>query len=262
MQVQPIFHEVDAMPLDRVTDDHDRFAFDILPDGFLSRVDNLFDVMSVNSIDIPTECPPFILERLLSKKFFIEVGGALPIAIQKDNQIVEFVMPRKHCRFPDRTFVALAVADNGVILPRLVIAFRRISRAARHAEPDTQRTARKINARNAELTVAAEASVVAAELIQFTVVNPTEIGKNRIQHDAGMVFAEKQSITLRPFGIAPIDVHSIVIQRGQNFGAGEGTRYMSEARFDAHLKHAQFQLTRFFIQHIKINFLHPHKLMV
>ena len=87
MHVAIIFHEVNAVPFNRVADDANRLAVQIALFSFVNAFDNRGDVMPVNAVDVPAEGAPLIFQRFLSEHLFREVNHAHMVSVYQNCQI-------------------------------------------------------------------------------------------------------------------------------------------------------------------------------
>src|SRR3989449_4633085 len=128
-----VLHERDALALHRAGEDRGGLPF--RPVGFLDRGEDLAEVVSIDCQDMPVERLPFLRERLEGHDVLRSTLLLDSVPADERRQVVEAVLRRGHRGLPRLPDVLLAVAEDAVHPPGLVIHARREREADREREP-------------------------------------------------------------------------------------------------------------------------------
>ena len=140
MPADYVFHERHAFPLCGVADQSYRLAGVVVVAGKVELADNFFHIVPVNFLDVPLESAVFVDDGIDVHDL---LGGAVDlqaVLVEDKNQVVQPIVGGRHGRFPDRTFLVLAIRRHSedTIIP--AIEFRGQSHADCHRETLPQRT--------------------------------------------------------------------------------------------------------------------------
>src|SRR3569623_1610683 len=140
-----MLHEGYAAPLDRVGDDNGR------PIRLRPRMERGAQgamIVAVDALDGPAERSPLVRERLQRKRV-LDGREALELVIIDDRtEVGEAMVRRKQRRFPDRPFVAFAVAEQHEDALAAAHATKLHRHAGADAEPMAERAGRERDARH------------------------------------------------------------------------------------------------------------------
>ena len=107
--------------------------------GLLERVDDLVHVVTVDAEHVPTEASVFCGQGLDVHHIFNPSIDLQAVAINDRDQVIELVMSRFHCGFPDLTFLLLAIAHDAEDLVTLLVE----AGGQRHSYGDAQTLAQR-----------------------------------------------------------------------------------------------------------------------
>ena len=145
MPPRDVLHEADAFALHSLRDNHHRFARPTL--CLLQRLHNLLHIVPVNPQHFPAKAAIFLFQWIDIHDVRNRPINLQTVLINDADQVIQPVMTRLHGRFPDLSFLLLAVphdAKSAVILP---IQFSRQCHAHGQAQALPQRPRRNLHPR-------------------------------------------------------------------------------------------------------------------
>ena len=137
--------------------------------------------------------------------------------VDDGDQIIQLILMRLQCRFPDRAFVALAVAQHAVHAPIGVVLLAAQRHACRHAQPVTQRTGGKLHTRHALVAhmpgQARAVGVMGGKLLHR---EKAALRQCRIHRRARMALGENQPIAIFPLRILRVNAQDAGVEHRHN----------------------------------------------
>ena len=132
------------------------------------------------------------------------------------------MLARRQRRFPDRSFVRFAVADDD----KRPVRGARAARIQREPERDrhavTETAGRRLDAWNVMLGMAAEEAVGRAEFPQLRFREESLVRQNRVERQAAVPLAQQEPVAPWPPRISGIVAQHIVVHHAQDLYQREG----------------------------------------
>lgn len=219
MPEQAIFHERNAAAFYSVGDDATwRASFEgNAAQGFF----DFLKIVAVDFADGPPTGTPFVGEGREIENV-ADIAQALNFVVVDDGgQTIEAVMRGEENRFPDRAFVALAIAQEHEYAKRSGIVFGGESHSAAEGKAVTERAGGDFDAGDGARRVSRESGAVGVKLLEPGAREKTLCGEGGIQRGAGMAFAQDEPIAIRPIGPQRIYFEDAAVEYGQQVGDRE-----------------------------------------
>ena len=227
-----IFDPLDAAALLRVQDHHRRSAASRAEFCVLHRRGNLVDIVAVFDVDhVPAECSPFFVQRRDAVDFLDRAVDLQLVVVGKGDQVIQMLARRKHGRFPDLSFLALAVADQRI--DRCAVAFELAaqSNAHRAGKALTERTRRHVDADCAvHVAVARQVRAAAVQRQKLRLIEVAAIAERRVHRGTRMPFRADKAVASRLFRLVRVDVHCFKIQHGQKLDDRKAAADVTDAQ--------------------------------
>src|SRR3989454_2583438 len=170
---------------------------------------------------MPVERLPFLRERLEGHDVLRSTLLLDSVPVDERRQVVEAVLRRGHRGLPRLPDVLLAVAEDAVHPPGLVI------HAGREREADGERQTLALGARRVldagrgpQFRMALEAAVQLAERQELVDGAESARRKGCVPDRAGVGFAQDESIPIPPRRILRIAAEGVGVQRGYDVPRG------------------------------------------
>ena len=193
-----------AVALDRIADDDADGV-----GGLLQRRLQGFQVVAVHFDDVAAERGE-ALGRVRDR----QAAALRAVVVIEHGEIGELEVARDHDRFPDRTFVRFAVADQRVDLARLAGDARTQRHADGEANAVAERTGRSLGARHlGAVGVAAEGRVELAEGVDFLEGKVAVAGERAIEAERGVALAQHEHVAVGRIRLLRIVTHGLVHRR-------------------------------------------------
>ena len=200
-----VLHEADALALHGIGNDHHRLSATHL--GLFECPDHLLHVVPVDRDHFPAKAAILLLQRLDVHHVLHPAVDLQAVTVDNAHQVVEFVVPGFHGRFPDLSFLLLAVAHDaeGSIVLLVELSRQRDSDGDAQALP--QRSGGHLD--SGQLQPVRMSLVRRVQLAQIDhIFLGTETGKRQPQIEARRLVAggPDDAVAIRPVGILRIVV--------------------------------------------------------
>ena len=133
MPARLILHEGNALAFNRLQKNYGRFIFRRVES--LKRFFQSVEVVPVDYNDIATECLEFFIKRRSIHNVFSRAVNLQTVHVDRDAEIIKFVMGGEHGCFPNLTFGEFAITKQGVNSEIFAEKFRAFSHTARRRNP-------------------------------------------------------------------------------------------------------------------------------
>ena len=143
-----ILHEADALALDRIGKDDDRFPHNKFRQA--ERVYHLLHVVAIDTQNIPAETGVLCRQRFDLHHVLYPAINLQTIAVDDADKVVEVEVSRFHRSFPDLSFLLFAVAHQAERLVPLAVEFGCQRYTYGDAQALSQRTRRDLDPRQLE----------------------------------------------------------------------------------------------------------------
>ncbi|ODT76887.1 MAG: hypothetical protein ABS76_29390 [Pelagibacterium sp. SCN 64-44] len=212
----------DAFALEGFCDDAARLGTRLVGLHLTQLLGKLDDVVAIDHMHLPAESAPFLVQRLDGDDVIDLAVELVAIAIDNGDDVGKRMAGSVERRFPDLPFLHLAVAEQHEDVEILALDARAMGHADAIGKGMADGAGAEIDAGHlAHVGVVAQGAAEARIIVQPFGREKIEIGEDREQPHRRMALAHQEAVAIRPIGLAASDIHDIVIERGEDFGAGE-----------------------------------------
>ncbi len=169
--------------------------------------------MTVNFDSVPIKRGKLFRNRIRRVDFFHRAVNLQVIVVDKRNQIVKTAVACKHRRFPDLSFLNLAVAEDGIytVIRPVELCAERHPDCRGNALP--QRACTHINTGDfIHIRMPLQIAVRLAERLDIRLREKALECKRRIHCGRGMPFGKHQTVTVLHFRVLRIHAQFVVVK--------------------------------------------------
>lgn len=244
-------HEGDTLAFNRMRHDADRLAGHGV--CFRERLENRFDIMTVDLDDVPAEGRPFLgyglpVEDLADRS--IELAF---IVVQDGHQVIQLVRGSAHGGFPHLAFFAFAIAEHHVDAVVGVVELARQRHAYAHGQPLPERAGGGFH--KGTIRLGGMTLQRAAEFAQCFELFDGQIARFRqrgVEDRHRVTFAHDEAITPRVVRIGRILAQDTAdIERREQFRRGQRSTGVSGFGGGDHLHHMAAEYGGLFVESLQ-----------
>ena len=248
MPVGVVFHIADALALGGVQDDEGGAAlFGV--EGFHRSLD-LVQVVAVDGQHLEAEGLQLFVLGGAVHDFFNGAVDLQMVQVQKDAEIVQLVVGRKHKGLPALALLDLAVAHDGVD-PHLIqpLDLGAQGHAAGGGDALAQAAGGHIHAGDGvHIGVALQAAAQLAQGGQLLRGEKAALGQGCIKGRGRMALGKDQPVPLGPGGVGGVDPHLPEVQKGQHLRDGQAAARVAAFGAVGAFDHAKADAAGMFLQ--------------
>ena len=221
-----VFHEGNALALDRLGQDHSGLALHGL--GLCECSLNGFEIMAVDLDDVGTKGGELLIQRLGGHNIAGAAVDLQAVDVHDGAEVIELILGSGHEGFPNLTFGHFAVAQDGIDAVILVLYLTGQSHADSNGDALTQRTGGHIDTVDMlHFHVTGHMAINAAEHLEFFDREEATQRENGIDSGRAMTLGHDEAVTVGVLGILRIHIHFVKIQSRQHVHAGHGAARMA-----------------------------------
>src|SRR3954451_12262542 len=214
-------HPVHAATLDGVRDDELRGTLAGRGEG-VERVEDGVEVVAVDALDVPAECPELVDQRLDAHE---RLGGTVDrqlVAVDDGDKGAGAELPCGHGGFPHLSLAELAVAEHavGAVVAALHTSGEREAEAQRQPVPEG--TGAEVDTGHlAHVRVVTEQAAEPGVVVEQALVEEADVSEQRVETNGGMALAEDEPVTVGPSRVLGAITELGAVQGCEQLGCGE-----------------------------------------